>query len=69
MAAKPSETAIDLYRRHAAQWDAARRSSAWNDRVWIDTFAKKLPAAAACLTSAAVVARLWRASWWNTECT
>jgi len=38
----PSETVIDLYRRHAVQWDAARRSSGWNDRVWIDTFAKEL---------------------------
>jgi cyclopropane fatty-acyl-phospholipid synthase-like methyltransferase len=42
MAGKPSETVIDLYRRRAAQWDAARRSSAWNDRVWIETFARKL---------------------------
>ena len=42
MAGKSSETVIDLYRRHAAQWDAARRSRAWNDRVRIDTFAKKL---------------------------
>jgi SAM-dependent methyltransferase len=42
MTGNASESVIDLYRRHAAQWDAARRSSAWNDRIWIDTFAKKL---------------------------
>ena len=42
MAGNPSEAVIDLYRRHAVQWDAARRTSAWNDRVWIDTFAKQL---------------------------
>jgi ubiquinone/menaquinone biosynthesis C-methylase UbiE len=41
-AGNPSEAAIDLYRRHAVQRDAARRTSAWNDRVWIDTFAKQL---------------------------
>jgi SAM-dependent methyltransferase len=38
-----SETVIDLYRRRAAEWDAARRRSSWNDRVWIDAFAKELP--------------------------
>jgi 2-polyprenyl-3-methyl-5-hydroxy-6-metoxy-1,4-benzoquinol methylase len=42
MPGNPSETVIDLYRRHAAQWDAARRSSGWNDRVWIDAFANEL---------------------------
>lgn len=42
MAGQPSETVIDLYRRHALQWDAARRGSRWNDRTWIDAFAKKL---------------------------
>lgn len=38
-----SETVIDLYRRRAAEWDAARRRSGWNDRAWIDAFAKELP--------------------------
>jgi cyclopropane fatty-acyl-phospholipid synthase-like methyltransferase len=38
-----SETVIGLYRRRAAEWDAARRRSSWNDRVWIDAFAKELP--------------------------
>ena len=42
MAGKPYETVIDLYRRHAEQWDAARRNSAWNDRLWIQAFARKL---------------------------
>ena len=42
MAGNPCETVIDLYRRHAVQWDAARRSSAWNDRVWINAFANEL---------------------------
>jgi cyclopropane fatty-acyl-phospholipid synthase-like methyltransferase len=37
-----SETVIDLYRSHAARWDACRRSSGWNDRVWVDAFAKGL---------------------------
>jgi cyclopropane fatty-acyl-phospholipid synthase-like methyltransferase len=37
-----SENVIDLYRRHAAEWDAARRSSGWNDRVWIEMFAMRL---------------------------
>jgi cyclopropane fatty-acyl-phospholipid synthase-like methyltransferase len=36
-----SETVIDLYRRHATEWDAARRSSGWNDRIWIEAFAKE----------------------------
>jgi ubiquinone/menaquinone biosynthesis C-methylase UbiE len=42
MTGNPSETVIDLYRRHAVQWDAARRSSGWNDRVWIKAFANEL---------------------------
>lgn len=42
MRASLSETVIDLYRRHAAQWDATRRGSGWNDQVWIDAFAKEL---------------------------
>src|SRR5262249_47303125 len=37
-----SETVIDLYRRHAAQWDAARRGSDWNDRIWQEAFADEL---------------------------
>ena len=37
-----SETVIDLYRRHAAYWDAARRGSDWNDRVWHQAFADEL---------------------------
>jgi len=39
MTASPSENVTDLYRRHAVEWDAARRSGGWNDRVWIETFA------------------------------
>ena len=42
MTASFSETFIDLYRRHATEWDAARRRSGWNDRVWINAFAKEL---------------------------
>jgi ubiquinone/menaquinone biosynthesis C-methylase UbiE len=42
MIAPLSETVIDLYRRHATEWDAARRRSGWNDRVWIEAFAKEL---------------------------
>jgi cyclopropane fatty-acyl-phospholipid synthase-like methyltransferase len=44
MTASLSETVIDLYRRYVTQWDAARRSGNWNDRVWIDAFAKDLVA-------------------------
>jgi hypothetical protein len=62
MACNPSETVIDLYRRHAVQWDAARRSSVWNDRVWIKAFAHELARVAACLISAAA-ARPSRVSW------
>jgi cyclopropane fatty-acyl-phospholipid synthase-like methyltransferase len=39
-----SETVIDLYRRRATEWDAARRRSAWNDRIWIEAFASELAA-------------------------
>jgi cyclopropane fatty-acyl-phospholipid synthase-like methyltransferase len=42
MTASLSDTVIDLYRRRARQWDAARRGSGWNDRVWIEAFAKEL---------------------------
>jgi SAM-dependent methyltransferase len=42
MADHPSESVIDLYRRHAVQWDVARRSRGWNDRIWIDAFAMRL---------------------------
>lgn len=42
MPASPSESVIALYRRHAAQWDADRRGSCWNDQRWIDAFAKEL---------------------------
>jgi ubiquinone/menaquinone biosynthesis C-methylase UbiE len=42
MPASLSDTVIDLYRRHAVQWDAARRGGGWNDRLWIDAFANKL---------------------------
>jgi cyclopropane fatty-acyl-phospholipid synthase-like methyltransferase len=37
-----SETVIDLYRSHAAQWDAARRRSGWNDRLWHEAFVGEL---------------------------
>jgi len=37
-----SETVIDLYHRHAAYWDAARRGSDWNDRLWHQAFVKEL---------------------------
>jgi len=42
MVGNASEAVIDLYRRHAEQWDAVRRSSGWNDRVWIEAFADAL---------------------------
>ncbi len=42
MTASLAETVIDLYRRRATEWDTARRSGGWNDRVWIDTFAQEL---------------------------
>jgi hypothetical protein len=42
MADHPSESVIDLYRRRALQWDVARRSRGWNDRIWIEAFAKRL---------------------------
>jgi len=37
-----SETVIDLYRRHSAQWDEARRDSVWNDRIWHEAFVREL---------------------------
>ena len=37
-----SETVIDLYRRHAAQWDANRKDRPWNDRVWHETSIREL---------------------------
>jgi SAM-dependent methyltransferase len=37
-----SEAVIDLYRRHAAQWDADRRRPPWNDHVWHETFIRQL---------------------------
>jgi SAM-dependent methyltransferase len=37
-----SDKVIDLYRRHASEWDAARRRAGWNDRAWIDAFANEL---------------------------
>jgi cyclopropane fatty-acyl-phospholipid synthase-like methyltransferase len=42
MASALSETVIDLYRRHATEWDAARRRSGWNDRAWIEAFAEEV---------------------------
>src|SRR5262245_2943974 len=42
MPGRLSETVIDIYRRHAAQWDADRRSSPWNDRVWHEAFVGEL---------------------------
>lgn len=42
MSASFSEAVIDLYRRRATEWETARRSSGWNDRVWIDAFAQEL---------------------------
>jgi len=35
-----SETVVALYRRHAGQWDAARRASVWNDRGWREAFGR-----------------------------
>jgi len=40
-----SETVIDLYRRHAAQWGG----SGWNERVWREAFAKELSRGSAVL--------------------
>ncbi|MBV9583842.1 MAG: class I SAM-dependent methyltransferase [Alphaproteobacteria bacterium] len=42
MTASLAETVIDLYRRRATEWDTLRRSSEWNDRVWIEAFTKQL---------------------------
>lgn len=44
MTASFSENVIELYQRHAKEWDAARRRSGWNDRVWVDAFAQELAA-------------------------
>jgi hypothetical protein len=64
-----SETVIDLYRRHAAYWDAARRGSDWNDRVWHrERSSRSWPAAAAFSTSAAAGVSLSRASWSTKDC-
>jgi SAM-dependent methyltransferase len=40
---------IAHYERHAADWDADRRSSGWNDRKWHDRFTALLNAGAAVL--------------------
>lgn len=44
-----SETVIDLYRRHAWQWDADRRGSGWNDRAWHEAFVSELEAGGSVL--------------------
>src|SRR5215470_539756 len=44
-----SETVIDLYRRHARQWDADRRGSGWNDRAWHEAFVSELEAGGSVL--------------------
>src|SRR5437016_5817645 len=33
---------IGHYERHAANWDADRQNSDWNDKVWHDVFIRKL---------------------------
>jgi trans-aconitate methyltransferase len=40
---------IGHYERHALEWDADRRNSAWNDRKWHARFVAELPAGASVL--------------------
>src|SRR5262245_22250897 len=40
---------IGHYERHAAAWDADRRSSTWNDQPWHDRFVMALPEGATVL--------------------
>lgn len=44
-----SGTIIAHYERHAADWDADRRASGWNDRKWHDRFTALLGAGAGVL--------------------
>lgn len=37
-----SEKIIAHYERHASAWDADRRASGWNDRIWHDRFVAQL---------------------------
>lgn len=34
---------IDLYRRHAADWDARRGEEPWQEKVWLDRFSSHVP--------------------------
>ncbi|RTL71513.1 MAG: class I SAM-dependent methyltransferase [Hyphomicrobiales bacterium] len=46
---KRSDAIIPLYQRHGFAWDADRRASGWNDRVWHDRFVALLPKGASVL--------------------
>lgn len=45
----PSRAIVAHYERHAADWDADRRRSGWNDRKWHERFAALLHPGAAVL--------------------
>jgi len=45
----PAGHIIEHYQRHAAQWDADRQRSAWNDKLWHDRFIGRLAKGAAVL--------------------
>jgi hypothetical protein len=40
------------YEKHALAWEADRRNSGWNDKIWHDRFIENLPAGARFSTSA-----------------
>jgi SAM-dependent methyltransferase len=40
---------IDHYEKHSRDWDADRRNSGWNDKVWHDRFIAALPNGATVL--------------------
>jgi cyclopropane fatty-acyl-phospholipid synthase-like methyltransferase len=39
-----ADTIIDHYEKHALAWEADRRNSGWNDKLWHDRFVAGLPA-------------------------
>ena len=45
----PADIIVAHYEKHALAWEADRRNSGWNDRVWHDRFIENLPAGARVL--------------------
>jgi hypothetical protein len=58
-----SETVIELYRRYAGQWNAARRGSVGNDRGWLQPSPENSAAVRAFSISAAAAENPSRGFW------